>query len=105
MAEDARRSAEIRRMASQKVAAELIKYHPFSTDAELDHAFSHFLDLTDRIDRDVVEAGDAASGSRFPGAYDNVPEPSSKPSPTPTPQPASKPVIEAGKPLSEAARS
>src|SRR4051812_15216446 len=102
MAEDARRSAEIRRMASQKVAAELIKYNPFSTDDPLDRAFSHFLDLVDMIDKDVVEAGDTASGSRFPGATQGPPYPSEDTSPNPASKAASKPVIEAAKPLSTA---
>lgn len=57
MAEDRRRSAEIRRMASQKVAAEMVKGATYDSKEE---ARTAFLDLVDWIDDDVVAAGDRA---------------------------------------------
>lgn len=57
MAEDVRRSAEIRRMASQKVAAELVKSASY---AGMDEARAAFIDTVDWLDADVVDAGDRA---------------------------------------------
>lgn len=57
MAEDRRRSAEIRRMASQKVAAELTKGLGYDTVAA---ARAEFIDTVDWLDQDVVDAGDRA---------------------------------------------
>jgi len=87
MAEDIRRSAEIRRMASQKVAAELIKCSTFAVGEDLDAGFSHFLDIVDVIDKDVVSAGDRALEASKP------PDAATPPS---TPQNGSDAPTEAG---------
>lgn len=92
MPEDVRRSAEIRRMASQKVAAELIKCSTFAVSEPIDTGFSHFLDLVDLIDKDVVEAGDRAEDRRAP-------------TPGPTPRNGSEAASEPATTLSAAARS
>lgn len=83
MAEDPRRSAEIRRMASQKVAAELIKASTYAAPSALagEHAEEedrkHFISLVDWIDADVVAAGDRAESAAKPPNRD---------APPPTPQ-------------------
>lgn len=59
MIEDSRRSAEIRRMASQKVAAELMKILPDYGKDDVP-MIDQFIKLTDLVDEDVVAAGDRA---------------------------------------------
>lgn len=71
MAEDVRRSAEIRRMASQKVAAELVKGSSYSNVVEARDAF---INTVDWLDADVVAAGDRAESPSKP------PDPPSLPS-------------------------
>lgn len=57
-----RRSAEIRRMASQKVAVEMIKVG-FQGEVGDREFMEFFFNLVDRIDEDVVFAGDRAEAS------------------------------------------
>lgn len=57
-----RRSAEIRRMASQKVAVEMIKVG-FQGEVGNEEFLKFFTYLVDFIDEDVVAAGDRATAS------------------------------------------
>lgn len=73
MAEDKRRSAEIRRMASQKVAAELTRYSDYESVAK---AREDFINTVDWLDADVVSAGDRAE---TPPKASHPPTPASTP--------------------------
>lgn len=93
MAEDVRRSAEIRRMASQKVAAELVKG---STYESVEDAREKFLETVDWIDEDVVQAGDRAVAGvrrvRNQEAPETPPEATEVPTPALTPPNGSQAV-------------